>query len=196
MNKHLKEISVRGRYAIGLSCIKLLLRERNLHHSEFSRTLFRKLGEFTQAKKLDVWEEEVKAYLPYNETSDETISDLQKFNTFCKEYNSSIDKNWYKGVSLEILEASFYDELIEFYKKPENRTIKKVAELCESIGRAEMYGAMSKGNSKLTLKYSNEILEITGLVSEFDFQKIAKEYPFSKGDGWGKTFNIKTFKRK
>ncbi|MFC5046523.1 hypothetical protein [Aquimarina hainanensis] len=158
--------------------------------------MIRKLGEFTRAEKLDIWEEEMKAYLPYNATSSEIITDLQKFNTFCKEYNSSRDKDWYNGVSLEILSASFYDELIAFYKVSENKTIKEVVELCESIGRAEMYGAMSKGNSKSTLKYLIEILKITNLDFEFDFEKISTEHPFSEEDGWGKTFDFKTFNRK
>ncbi|MCG8237403.1 hypothetical protein J2Q21_12520 [Tenacibaculum finnmarkense genomovar ulcerans] len=194
--KYIKEISVRGRYAIGLSCVKLLFRERNLHHTEFSRTLIRKLGEFTKSNKLDIWEEGVKAYLPCYESSDETISKLQEFNKFCKEYKSSRDKDWYKGFSFEILDSAFYEELINFYKTPENKVIKEIVELCENIGCAELYGAMSKGKSKNTLKYLNEIFKITNLTSEFDFKKIAKEHSFSNQDGWGNVFDFKTFERK
>ncbi len=194
----IKSISIRGRYAIGLTCAKLLIRKQGLIHDLFYRKLINKFGEFTNAKWLDNWEKEMMIYLSYDYLhADEFISEIKQLNDLFKEnYKARMRREDTYNHTFEIFEKQFYTDLVNFYQNPDNKEIITVIELCYELARTEMYTQMSRNNSFDTHERLIDILELTGLEDEFNYQKIAQTHLFSEENGWGKTFDYKTFQRK
>ncbi len=193
--QYLKKISIRGRFAIGLTCVKLLLRDQGLHHNDFIRIYINKLGDFTKAEKLDIWEIETMLYFPDEDTTAQAmIESINKLNIDFAERKKISRNDWY-DYECEILSADFYENLIAFYKNPQNEKVLKIIDLCFELSRDELYGQMSM-DSICTIETLNEIFTIANFQNEFCYEKIARNYPFSEADGWGKTFDFKTFKRK
>ena len=54
----LKKISIRGRFAFGMTCLEQYAKENELS-DELSNRIFDNLWEFTTTNKLDVWEEKI-----------------------------------------------------------------------------------------------------------------------------------------
>ena len=196
---NIKQISIRGRFAIVLTCFKLLLREQGLIQDPFYRTLVAKIGSFTQADKLDIWEAQIQPYYPaFQSSTTDIIEQLNQLNRDFQKQDIQRRDDWYHQASCDVLTENFYQALITFYHSPcsNNSNIIKVYDACYEIGTAELYGQMSSGNSQITLDIVQDILTTSHLSHEFNFAKIARQYPFDEERGWGRTFDFQTFQRK
>jgi len=198
MTNYIKDISIRGRFAIGLTCLKKKLRTENLHWREDIQLVLEKYSKFTNSDKLDVWETEIKFYgstIVEFENSKRVIELINKENTKMDNFNNNRGNHsdYYKAISLIIEPEQTYSNLIEFYKS-DTSGVKQIVELCEDIGRDNLYVG-TVNHSQETLRPLMKILDILELHNEFDFKAIAESYPFKIDDGWGKKFEFKTFRK-
>lgn len=190
---YLKKISINGRFAIGVLCLKSVLRDRNIHWMPEIRTIIEKLSAFTSSSKLDVWEKEICAYLPDTfENGGEIYSSLYELNKEFSEQKTPQNRTkYYDDVAVEVLSEEFYDSLMKVYSGLD-ADIKKLFELCVEIGTGNLYAGVAK-HSEWTLKPLKQILSSTQLYDEFDFEHIALKYPFKEKGGWGRKFKMISF---
>lgn len=198
MNDNIKDISIRGRFAIGLTCLKKKLRTENLHWKEEVQLMLEKYSKFTNNDKLDVWETEIKFYgttIVEFENSNRVIEQIYKENAKIDNFNNNRGNHsdYYKDIFLKTEPKQTYSNLIEFYKTDRSGAI-QILELCEDIGRNNLY-AGTVNHSQETLRPLMKILDILELQNEFDFKAIANHYPFKIDDGWGQKFEFKSFRK-
>ena len=174
--KLLSNISIRGRFAIAIICMKRKFREVNLHQTYEARFISEKMATLLTSDKLDIWDIEMQAYIMSNKfgTAQEIISYLKS-----------------KDISLEVLDEQFYQSLIDFYINMDDET-KEIIGLCETVAGNNLYcGYCEKSSIEPLVK----LLDRTDMWGNFDFYKISKIYPFSNDNQWGKKFNFSDFKR-
>jgi len=113
----------------------------------------------------------------------------QEIITYLQEINNDF-KN--QNIHLEVLDETFYQSLIDFYRNMDDET-KETIGLCEIVAGGNLYCGYCE---KFTNEALIELLNRTDMWRNFDFYKIAKFYPFSCDDKWGKKFKFNDFKRK
>ncbi|MCD8403908.1 hypothetical protein LNI95_11590 [Tenacibaculum dicentrarchi] len=163
----LNDISIKGRFAIGLYCIENYSKKNGLYHNETLKIILEKLSEFTSLKnRLDIWDNEIVAYLPkYHKT----------------EFNKDINEE-------------FYNQLVDFYSNTDYEDFFELLELCLHIATNHLFGGI-KTNSPETSEIVKQIITITEIYN-FDYNKLAEKYSINKNDGWGKEFNYRNFRPK
>ena len=62
--ERLKKVSIRGRMALGISCLEILLESEGLIEKEEMKKLLSHLWEFTSSERLDLWEDQMMGYEP------------------------------------------------------------------------------------------------------------------------------------
>ena len=175
--KLLSKISIRARFAIAIICMKRAFREVNLHQTYEANFIAEKLATLLTRDELGIWETEMKAYL----FSDE-FGKAEEIITFLENINIVNDR----------LDEQFYQSLIDFYTNMDDKT-KETIYLCENVAGNNLYcGYCEKASNEPLI----ELLDRTAMWGNFDFYKIAKNYPFSYDDVWGKKFKFSDFKRK
>lgn len=174
--KLLSNISIRGRFAIAIICMKRKFREVNLHQTYEAHFISEKMATLLTSDKLGIWEIEMHVYILSNEfgTAQEIISYLKS-----------------KDINLEVLDEQLYQSLIDFYINMDDET-KEIIGLCETVVGSNLYCGYCE---KLSIEPLVELLDRTDMWGNFDFYKIAKIYPFSSDDKWGKKFKFSDFKR-
>lgn len=182
--KLLPKISIRARFAIAIICMKRAFRETNLHQTYEAHVIAEKLATLLEKDEFGVWEREVKAY-----TFSDEFENAKEIITFLEEINNDF-KN--KDVQLEILDEEFYQSLIEFYAKMDEET-KESIYLCENVAGNNLYCGYCECSS---IEPLIELLDKTEMWGNFDFYKIAQNYPFSHDDIWGKKFKFSEFRRR
>ncbi|MCD8438358.1 hypothetical protein LNI95_11850 [Tenacibaculum dicentrarchi] len=166
MEKSLSETSIIGRFSIGLYCIENSIKRKGLFNNHTVNVIIAKLSEFIYTNNVK-WVTEIQAYLP-------------------KYFKTTINDN---------ITEEFYNELINFYKNINYKDIFEIIELCSEIALNHMYGGIID-NSPETIKLTQQILEKTGMINEFDFKKISKNHPMTDNNKWGVNFNYNHFKPK
>lgn len=157
----MEDISIRGRVAYALCCLKIYLRNFDEFDCEL---LFSKLETYTQIQYLDEWHMEVAEYIP------STIMAYEKFDE--KEFD-------YVTLSqFEILAASY------------KRISKESREIIDSIfliGTIELYGSVQKRGK--SFEYLVNLIGIM-VKRHLDLPNvdIFKKYKFENQQGWGDTF--------
>lgn len=166
----LKQISIRGRYALGLIILDTLLVRHHID-DELMYEIFNNLKEFLSTSALDLWEDKIKEYDP------DSILDNHPQNKF-EEYDYlSVDKlqklqKYYIGIPNEINDA--------------------ISDLVE-IGLGNLYGG-TMDYSPYTLEPTLEMLSKYGSLVEVELAGILDKLiimsPFSENNGWGYDTNM------
>jgi len=180
---------------MAIICMKRVFREVNLHQTYEAHFIAEKMATLLTSDKLGVWEREMGAYVFSDdfENPQEIIAYLQELNNDFKNKSIIDDRlGYYKNIHLEVLDEAFYQSLIDFYRNMDDET-KETIGLCQTVAGGNLYCGYCE---KFTNEALIELLNRTDMWRNFDFYKIAKFYPFSCDDKWGKKFKFNNFKRK
>lgn len=196
MENHIKNTSIQGRFALGLTCLRKKIRAEDIQWKKEMQTVLAKFSTFTSSDQLDIWETEIQFYgtgILSFENSQRVITAIGKENAKMNELSKMRGAHgaYYKDQSFTIEDPQIYTDLLAFYKT-DTSGIKEVVDLCEAIGRGSLYGAVVN-HSPETVKPVLEIIDRLGMHDAFDFKTIADTYPFKLEDGWGHSFNFNTF---
>lgn len=196
MQNHIKNTSIRGRFALGLTCLRKKIRAENIQWKQEIQTVIAKFSTFTSSDQLDIWETEVQFYgtgILSFETGPRVIEAIAKENTKMEELSQMRGSQgaYYKDQVFTPEDNQIYTDLLAFYQT-DTSGIKEIIDLCETIGRGNLYGAVVN-YSQETLKPALEIIDRLAMHDAFDFKAIADKYPFKQEEGWGEKFEYRSF---
>lgn len=162
MTEQLKKISIRGRFAFCLACLRNAMRQERIDAESLSLMLER-LGTFMSTNKLDEWEKNVV------EISPDTLFDNHPDNNF-EDY--------------ETISSTDLVQLKSAYEKLPLSIIKLI-DLTISVGLSNLYG----GTSEYSLHSLTPTLEVIALMDSSGYELPSLEefahYSFADNNGWG-----------
>ncbi len=170
MVEQLKLVSIRGRMAYGIACLKQVLKQTN-NNQPILHLLLDRLTEFVEKDRLDLWEQRIGEVVPY------AILDTHPDNIF---------EN-YKTISVEEVL-----KLKTLYESMPNAITDLIDDVV-NIGESNLYGGVDQ-YSQNTLDAILAVLEkMKNLALNPPDIMPYLSSPFSENGGWGYTKNMTGF---
>ena len=162
MRETLKKISIRGRFAFCLACLRNAMRQENVNIESLS-ILFERMSSFLTTDKLDEWEKQIV------DVSPDTIFDTHPDNDF----------NDYETVT-----ATELVRLKAIYEKIPS-AITELIDLIISVGLSNLYGGTSD-YSPHSLAPTLKVIELMDSHNyELPLLQQFSRYSFTDNNGWG-----------
>ncbi|WP_216689080.1 hypothetical protein [Hymenobacter siberiensis] len=167
----LKETSIRGRVAFGITCLEIYFEHLNLQDDTLVKGLLEKMWEFVSSNSLDKWEYEIKGFLP--------IIVL----------NSSASEKFENVSFLKHSQSKAYEKM--YLSLPE--TLVTMIDTVADIGFDNLY-AGTTGYSKGTFDETMSVIDLMN-ESQLPLPDLARfeRSEFSEFHGWGDAVNKEFF---
>ena len=163
VENRLKEISIRGRMALGIKCLEIVLDKNKLIHNKDIKELLSILWKFISSESLESWSEEIMDYDPKS-----LIEDYENSNFECFRLLSEVE-----------IKSIYY-----IYRNSKSEVLELI-ELVTAIGTGNLYAGTSE-YSKSTLIPTIKVLNLmarnnyrTPKLENFEKSK------YSEFHGWG-----------
>ena len=187
IERKIRRTSIRGRFAIGLTAVEKAFAESIYNNDPSVRLIVGKYAEFTNSRRLDIWEQEIRWYGPSVATGEPSATASEIVHAL-NAINQRIDNGEGMFSHIVVYDEQVYERLLVFLAALDPDII-ELLNLCESIGTGNIYGGTGK-YSESTLKPTLEIIRRTGI--NLDFDSLSRRHPFSSEHGWGEEFVYET----